>query len=112
MGACGARWSANYLVPRVFAAVLRTLLLPFAVEPKLARAALRFDIDSELDLVPRAGVDSELLPTHLNWRLGLPSSHWFTWRAKRREQSVSKYDSGVGEMLTIMSVLPSPESAG
>lgn len=50
--------------------------------------------------------------TSLRFLLGLPSSHWLTWLAKRREHSDSKKESSVGLKLTTMSVFPSPDSAG
>ena len=53
-----------------------------------------------------------LLEASLRFRLGLPSSHCFTWLAKRREHSDSKNESSVGLKFTTMSVLPSPDRAG
>lgn len=52
------------------------------------------------------------LDTSLTLRFGLPSSHLFTFAAKRREHSDSNADSSVGLRFTIIRVLPSPLKAG
>lgn len=56
-------------------------------------------------LQPFSGMDEAAAAgaaaTSLRRLLGLPSSHWLTWLAKRRDDSDSKYEASVGLKLTI-----------
>lgn len=63
-------------------------------------------------LLRREEVEEEDGPVgllRLSWRVALPSCTWLTWLAKRRLQTVSLAEAAVGERLTNMSALPSPE---